>query len=70
MFTGKVKWFDQKKGYDLIAGSNGKNVFVHYFNILIDGYKTVETGQGVSYDVEQMGKEPKSIYVVCLKERK
>ncbi|MBE5980348.1 MAG: cold-shock protein [Paenibacillaceae bacterium] len=64
MFTGKVEWFDQKKGYGFIAGSDGKNAFVHYSDILTDGYKALETGQSVSYDVEQTRKGPKSINVV------
>ncbi|EXG87938.1 cold-shock DNA-binding protein family [Clostridium sp. ASBs410] len=64
MFTGKVEWFDPRKGYGFIAGSDGKNVFVHYSNVLVDGYKTLEAGQGVGYDVEQTGKGPKAINVV------
>lgn len=64
MFTGKVEWFDQKKGYGFIAGPDGKNVFVHYSNILADGYKTLEAGQSVSYDVEQTGKGPKAINIM------
>lgn len=64
MFTGKVEWFNQKKGYGFIAGSDGKNVFVHYSNILADGYKTLEAGQSVSYDVEQTGKGPKAINIM------
>ena len=64
MFTGKVEWFDQKKGYGFIAGSDGKNAFVHYSDILTDGYKVLETGQSVSYDVEQTEKGPKAINVV------
>jgi CspA family cold shock protein len=64
MFIGKVEWFDQKKGYGFIAGSDGKNVFVHYSNVLVDGYKVLEAGQSVSYDVEQTEKGPKAINVV------
>ena len=52
------------KGYGFIAGSDGKNAFVHYSGILVDGYKTLETGQSVSYDVEQAEKGPKAINVV------
>ena len=64
MFTGKVEWFDQKKGYGFIAGSDGRNVFVHYSDILTEGYKNLKTGQNVSYDVEQTRKGPKAINVV------
>ncbi len=58
MFTGKVEWFDQKMGCGFIAGSDGRNAFVHYSNILTDGYKNLETGQSASYDVEEAGKGP------------
>lgn len=64
MFSGKVEWFDQKKGYGFIAGSDGRNAFVHYSDILTEGYKTLETGQSVSYDVEQTRKGPKAIKVL------
>lgn len=64
MFTGKVEWFDQKKGYGFIAGSDGKNVFVHYSNILDNRYKTLEAGQSVSYDVEQTRKGLKAINIM------
>ena len=49
--TGKVKWFNAEKGYGFIVGDDGKEVFVHFSAINGDGYKTLEEGQAVSYDV-------------------
>ena len=51
MKTGTVKWFDNKKGYGFIAGEDGKDIFVHYTAILTEGFKTLEEGQPVQYDV-------------------
>lgn len=53
MYSGKVKWFDSKKGYGFIAGADGRDAFVHYSNICMKGYKTLEEGQQVAYDVEE-----------------
>ena len=50
---GKVKWFDNKKGYGFITPENGKDVFVHHTAIQGDGYKTLEEGQEVEFDVVQ-----------------
>ncbi|WP_283650456.1 cold-shock protein [Dubosiella newyorkensis] len=51
MNTGKVKWFNAEKGYGFITGEDGKDVFVHYSSIKCDGFKTLEEGQTVTYDV-------------------
>lgn len=51
MKTGTVKWFDNKKGYGFIAREDGKDIFVHYTAILTEGFKTLEEGQPVQYDV-------------------
>ncbi len=51
MNTGKVKWFNAEKGYGFITGEDGKDIFVHYYSINADGYKTLEEGQTVTYDV-------------------
>lgn len=50
---GKVKWFDNKKGYGFIAPEDGKDVFVHHTAIQGDGYKTLDEGQEVEFDVVQ-----------------
>lgn len=51
MAKGKVKWFNNQKGYGFIAADDGADVFVHYSVIQIDGYKTLTEGQAVEFDV-------------------
>ncbi len=51
MSQGKVKWFNARKGYGFIAGEDGQDIFVHYASISSDGYKTLNEGQDVTYDV-------------------
>ena len=53
MSKGKVKWFDNKKGYGFITPEDGKDVFVHHSAITGDGYKTLEEGQEVEFDIIQ-----------------
>ena len=52
MEHGVVKWFDPVKGYGFIAGDEGKEYFVHHSNILMNGFRLLEAGQKVSYQVE------------------
>ena len=49
---GKVKWFNAEKGYGFILSEEGKDVFVHFSAIQSEGYKTLEEGQEVTFDVE------------------
>ena len=49
---GKVKWFNADKGFGFIVSEEGKDVFVHFSAIVADGYKTLEEGQEVTFDVE------------------
>lgn len=51
--TGKVKWFNAEKGYGFIEREDGGDVFVHFSAIQVDGYKTLEDGQTVEFDVVQ-----------------
>ncbi len=53
MAKGKVKWFSNQKGYGFITSEDGKDVFVHYSAISGEGYKTLEEGQEVSFEVTQ-----------------
>ncbi|MFZ5516918.1 MAG: cold-shock protein [Candidatus Zhuqueibacterota bacterium] len=53
METGTVKWFNSSKGYGFITRDEGSDVFVHYKAIQGDGYKTLEEGDQVQFDVEQ-----------------
>ena len=48
---GKVKWFNNKKGYGFITPDSGADIFVHYTAIQGDGYKTLEEGQAVEFEV-------------------
>ena len=53
MVTGKVKWFNAEKGYGFITTDEGKDVFVHYSAIQTDGFKTLDDGEAVSFEVVQ-----------------
>ncbi len=54
MAKGKVKWFNQLKGFGFIEPEGGgEDIFVHFSAIQSDGFKTLSEGQAVSYDVEQ-----------------
>lgn len=65
MATGKVKWFQDQKGYGFIVPDDGsKELFVHHSAIKADGFKTLSEGQSVSYEVGQSDKGPKALNVV------
>ncbi|MFQ5866071.1 MAG: cold-shock protein [bacterium] len=56
METGTVKWFNSSKGYGFITREEGEDVFVHYNAIVGDGYKSLDEGDQVQFDVEQGSK--------------
>ncbi|GGO29741.1 MULTISPECIES: cold-shock protein [Streptosporangiaceae] len=60
MAQGTVKWFNADKGYGFIAVDGGKDVFVHYSAIMMDGYKALEQGQRVEFDITQGQKGPQA----------
>ena len=60
MASGKVKWFDNKKGFGFIEGEGGKDVFVHHTSITAEGFKTLSEGEVVSYDLIQSDKGMKA----------
>ena len=51
MAEGTVKWFNSEKGYGFISQKDGEDLFVHFSEIKMDGYKTLDEGQAVSFDV-------------------
>ena len=64
--TGTVKWFNTEKGYGFIAREGGDDVFVHFSNIQSTGYRTLEEGQRVEFDVApgRKGEEAQNVRVV------
>ena len=64
MHHGVVNWFDPVKGYGFIAEDDGKDIFVHQSNILMKGFRNLEVGQKVSYQIEPTDKGNKAINVV------
>ncbi len=66
MATGTVKWFDDDKGYGFIEQEDGEDAFVHYSEIVGEGYKSLEEGQEVEFEVEEGDKGPKAISVELL----
>ncbi|HZQ29216.1 MAG TPA: cold-shock protein [Acidimicrobiales bacterium] len=53
MATGTVKWFNAEKGYGFISQSDGADVFVHFSAIQMNGYKVLEEGQQVEFEVQE-----------------
>lgn len=64
--TGKVKWFNAEKGYGFIEREDGGDVFVHFSAIQSEGFKTLEEGQAVEFDVVQGNRGEKAANVVRL----
>ncbi|HRS53105.1 MAG TPA: cold-shock protein [Bacteroidales bacterium] len=60
MLKGKVKWFNSTKGFGFIQGEDGKDVFVHYSQIAKDGYKSLEEGQDVTFEMSNGSKGPQA----------
>ncbi len=64
MPTGQVKWFDPKKGYGFIIGTEGQDVFVHYSAIVADGFRYLKDGETVEYELVQGDKGDQAKNVV------
>jgi CspA family cold shock protein len=60
MAKGKVKWFSNKKGYGFITGDNGQEIFVHQTAIKSSGFRTLEQGEQVNFDLIVSDKGPKA----------
>ncbi|MFC4599640.1 cold shock domain-containing protein [Cohnella hongkongensis] len=63
---GKVKWFNAEKGYGFIETEQGGDVFVHFSAIQMDGYKSLEEGQSVEFDIVQGARGPQAANVTKL----
>lgn len=66
MFKGKVKWFNNQKGYGFIQDESGKDIFVHYTGLNMSGFKSLEEGNEVEFDIVQGEKGPQASNVVKL----
>ena len=64
--VGTVKWFNGSKGYGFIARENGPDVFVHYSAIQSEGFRNLDEGQKVEFEVEQGSKGPQATKVTKL----
>ncbi|MBW7940396.1 MAG: cold shock domain-containing protein [Candidatus Omnitrophica bacterium] len=63
MPTGKVKWFNEKKGYGFVEKDDGGEIFVHHTGILGQGFKNLYEGETVEFDIEETPKGPKAINI-------
>ena len=60
MAEGIVKWFSNKKGYGFIEQEGGKDLFVHHSAISMDGFRTLNEGERVSFDIEESDRGPEA----------
>ena len=63
MSKGTVKWFNNQKGFGFITDSDGKDIFVHYKGINMEGFKSLEEGQAVEFDETMTDKGPQAVNV-------
>ena len=66
MNKGTVKWFNNQKGFGFISDEQGNDVFVHYSGIQYNGFKSLEEGQEVEFEVIEGQKGPQAVNVVKL----
>ena len=65
--TGTVKWFNNQKGYGFISDQDGNDVFVHYSGLNMEGFKTLEEGAKVEFDVTDGQKGSQAVNVTVVK---
>ena len=66
MTNGIVKWFNDRKGFGFIEQQNGPDVFVHYSGIKSTGFKSIDEGDHVTFDIEQGPKGPAAVNVIVV----
>ncbi|MEF9961790.1 MAG: cold-shock protein [Erysipelotrichaceae bacterium] len=66
MNKGKVKWFNAEKGFGFITTEDGQDVFVHFSAIQSEGYKTLDEGQAVSFDITEGDRGPQASNVTAI----
>ena len=67
MSKGTVKWFNNQKGYGFITAEDGKDVFVHFSGLNMEGFKTLEEGASVEFDITDGAKRPQAVNVEVVK---
>lgn len=67
MAKGTVKWFNNQKGYGFITDEEGKDVFVHFSGLNMEGFKTLEENQAVAFEVSEGAKGPQATNVTVIK---
>ena len=67
MSKGTVKWFNNQKGYGFISDEQGNDVFVHYSGLNMDGFKSLEEGATVEFEVVEGAKGPQATNVTVVK---
>ena len=67
MSKGTVKWFNNQKGYGFSTAEDGKDVFVHFSGLNMEGFKTLEEGASVEFDITDGAKGPQAVNVEVVK---